>query len=239
MIEITLDIETIPCQIDGVKEELAAGISPPGNYKSPEAIAKWWAEEGEARKEKAWLNTSFDGALGHCAVIGYKISDGETVSIYSENYVKDEAKVLKAFFAAVNEACSGRAGSYVRVIGHNVLNFDMRFLKQRAIVLGVPLTPFIKWGAREWDERDVFDTSFQWAGRDGVRLDKLCDTLGIAGKGSEIGEDIDGSQVWPYIQRGEIAKVATYCKGDVNRAWEAYNRMVSCQPWLEVKREAA
>jgi hypothetical protein len=235
---LPLDIETIPTQDEEIRAQIAAEISPPGNYKSDEAIAKWWATEGEFKRAEAWKKTSFDGAYGHIAVIGFAFDDEEPTTLYSENYVKDEPKIIRAFHEAVNTRMKDKAGASVRVIGHNVLNFDMRFIRQRSILLGIQLTPFIRWGAREWDDGYVFDTSFQWAGRDGVKLAKLCEVMGIAGKGEEIGEKIDGSMVWEFVQRGEIAKVAKYCGGDVSRVWEIFKKMTAAQGWNQ-QQEAA
>jgi predicted PolB exonuclease-like 3'-5' exonuclease len=72
----------------------------------------------------------------------------------------------------------------------------------------------------------VFDTMLAWAGGRGrVGQDKLCRVLGIDAKGSELGDEIDGSKVWDYIKDGRIADVAKYCGGDVNRARDLHRRL--------------
>ena len=172
-------------------------------------------------------------------MIGFAFDDEDPTTLYSDNYTKDEPKIIRAFHEAVNARMNLKPGASVRVVGHNVLDFDMRFIRQRSILLGIRLTPFIRWGAREWDDGYVYDTSFQWAGRDGVKLAKLCEVMGIAGKGEEIGgEEIDGSKVWEFIQRGEIAKVAKYCGGDVHRTREIFKQMTASEGWNQ-QRDAA
>lgn len=230
---LPLDIETIPAQDESLKQLITDSLEPPSNYKDPDKIANWKYENAE----KAWLKTSFDGAYGHIAVIGFAWDGGEPVTLYSDDYVEDEPKIIREFHRIVNERMAKFPGGAVRVIGHNVRDFDLRFIRQRSILLGIPLTPHIRWDAREWDTAYVFDTSFQWAGRDGVKLSKLCEVMGLQGKGEEIGEEIDGSMVWGFIQRGEIDKVAKYCAGDVKRTWEIYKRMTTVMGWIS--QEAA
>ncbi len=67
-----------------------------------------------------------------------------------------------------------------------------------------------------------------WAGlRDKISLDRICKALGIQAKGEDLpeGEYIDGSLVWEFVKRGEIEKVAAYCKADVIRCREVYKRI--------------
>jgi predicted PolB exonuclease-like 3'-5' exonuclease len=73
---------------------------------------------------------------------------------------------------------------------------------------------------------EVYDTMTRWAGfRNTVSLAKLVDALGLQGKGEEIDEEIDGSQVWFFVEQGKIEEVANYCIGDVIRVQQAYRKM--------------
>jgi predicted PolB exonuclease-like 3'-5' exonuclease len=84
---------------------------------------------------------------------------------------------------------------------------------------------FIPFNAKPWDE-SIFDTMTAWAGHGNrVSLDKLCKIFNIPQKGSEIGEEINGSKVWDFYQAGRIADIAKYCEGDVDRTRQAYKRM--------------
>ena len=69
-----------------------------------------------------------------------------------------------------------------------------------------------------------------WAGARGtVSLDKLCKVFGIATKGSEIEDEIDGSKVWEFVQAGRIDDVAKYCAGDVERVRQIHKRLTFAQ----------
>lgn len=76
-----LDIETIPGQRPGLRDEIAAKITPPGNYKKADTIAAWEADEKPALVEEAFRKTSFDGGVGHVVSIAYAIDDGEVDGI--------------------------------------------------------------------------------------------------------------------------------------------------------------
>lgn len=230
---IYLDIETIPGQSPAVREMIAETITPPATMSKPETIAKWMAEQRDAAIEDAWRKTSFDGAFGHIAVIGYAIADAEPVTLYQELYGAPEVErdILGAFFSALETAGSRvlrggtRSDTTPTFIGHNVLDFDLRFIFQRAVMLGIRPPSCIPFDAKPWDQA-VFDTMTTWAGaRNRVSLDKLCRAFGIDTKGSEIGEEIDGSQVWDFVKAGRIADVARYCAGDVERVRQIHRRL--------------
>src|SRR5574337_886391 len=108
------------------------------------------------------------------------------------------------------------------IVGHNHAGFDLRFIWQRAVILGVK--PPIWWphNARPWDTDVVFDTMVQWAGTGNrISMDNLCAALGLPGKS----EGMDGSMVWDAVKDGRISEVADYCKGDVERTRAIYKRM--------------
>lgn len=224
--EIYLDIETCPSQLSGVREQIAKGVSCPGNITKAESIATWEAEKKPAAVEEAWRKTSFDGALGHVAVIGLAFNGEEPLMIWSPEWVDREADMLREAFDAIHERCSVNLGDRPLFIGHNIVEFDFRFLFQRAVMLGVKPTPFIPFSAKPWDDAKVFDTMARWGGvKNPVKLDKLVGAMGLQQKGSEIGEEIDGSLVWDFVKAGRIAEVAKYCGGDIERTRGVYRRM--------------
>ena len=90
---IYLDIETRPTGQADIQEKLIAGIKPPGNYKSQEAITKWWAENGEAQKSVAIMGTALDGLWGEICCIGFAIDDGPVLTIVDN----PEANILTAW----------------------------------------------------------------------------------------------------------------------------------------------
>lgn len=263
MNSIYLDLETIPVQDQGMKDELAkpfreaaalrsgaidqeiAAICPPRNLKDPAKIADWEATERprktkvlqdekaaldqdwKTKYEEAWRRTSFDGALCHVVAIGWALDNQKPKVIHSgEGWpsLLAEMKLLKQFYGAISEIPSERQVT-LRWIGHNVVDFDLRVLYQRSVVHGVRPPLSIPFHAKPWGDR-VYDTMAAWCGaRSRVSLDKLCRVLGIAAKGAELGDEIDGSMVWDFVKAGKLADVAVYCGGDVERAREVHQRM--------------
>lgn len=139
--------------------------------------------------------------------------------------------MLNLFYAAIDSAVSrdlsGGTRSTVKpvFVGHNVIDFDLRFMFQRSVMLGVRPPACIPFDAKPWDG-SVFDTMTAWAGaRNRVTMDKLCKVFGIEAKGSEIEDEIDGSKVWDFVKDGRISDVAKYCAGDVARTRSIYKRL--------------
>lgn len=216
---ITLDIETCPCQNPAVREEIRANIKAPAQYKKPESIAQWLEENAEAETEAAWRKTSFDGAHGHIAVIGMAFDDEEPIALYSEDWHADEDEILRQAFQLIDWRLQERPNERPRFVGHNLVGFDLRFIFQRCVVLGVKPSRHIPFAAKPWDDM-VYDTMLRWNARDFCGLDKICKALGLGGKG-----EIDGSQVWNYVRDGRIAEVAEYCRKDVQMTRALYKRM--------------
>jgi predicted PolB exonuclease-like 3'-5' exonuclease len=210
------DIETIPSQIPGLRDELAAAIHPPGNYSKPDTIAKWEVETKPGLIEEAYLSTSFDGGLGQICAIAFALNDdAPTAYAVDDLSTAAERKVLEHFFCAVEDAGAGTV-----FVGHNLVGFDIRFVWQRAMVLGVRPPFCFPRDPKPWSELS-FDTMTAWAGvKDRVSMDKLCRAFGIPTKGG-----ITGADVWPLVRAGRIAEVAAYCCGDVRRTRAIYRRM--------------
>lgn len=221
--EIYLDIETIPAQDPAVRAEIAANMEPPGNISKAETIAAWHAEKKPALIEEAWRRTALDGSRGHVVVIGFAAEDDEPQAIYREDWQAPDAErdVLTRFFAALSDAYAPNAGAARPVfIGHNITGFDLRFLFQRAVILGVKPPIFIPFQAKPWDD-GVFDTMTQFSGAKGtISADRLAHALGMPGKG-----DMDGSKVWDAVRTGRIREVADYCCRDVATARAFHRRL--------------
>ena len=228
---IYFDIETIPAQdpvaIELIKadiEKQKLSVKAPSNYKDQEKIdayIKAEIEKLDAEFDATYRKTSFDGGLGEICCIGYAIDDRPPVSIYGVS----EAFILNKFYQALMDEYNPSSQQRPKFIGHNIVSFDLRFLFQRSVMNNVKPPMMIPFSAKPWDE-SIFDTMTAWAGHGNrVSLDKLCKIFNIPLKGSEIGEEIDGSKVWDFYQAGRIEDIARYCEGDVERTRQAYKRM--------------
>lgn len=248
---IFLDIETIPGQHPSIladflaqaEQEKAAirlpEIKAPSNYKDEEKIAAYILDK--QNEQAGWLTakhadiyasvdekyrkTSFDGALGQIVSISVAVGDEAPENFFREDWANSEAYLLGELNRFVADNYTSTMEARPVFVGHNVVGFDLRFIYQRSVLLGIQPNGIIPFNARPWDDI-VFDTMVQWAGvGKTVSLDKLCRVFGIPTKGSEIGDEIDGSKVWDFVQAGRIADVAMYCGGDVDRVREIYRRM--------------
>ena len=222
---IYLDIETLPTTDAEAIAEIAASIKPPGTLKKQESIDAWFAENKEQAVKEAVHKTGFSGLYGSIACICYAVDDGEvhTVSVYGG----DEEEMLIDFYEHIVqltsiEAHHGMVMSPVTFVGHNIIGFDLPFIKHRSIINAVrPPASFIKaFDAKPWGN-EVADTMLMWSSDKEKRasMDKLCKAFGIPGKG-----DFDGSMVaetWPVDPK----KVIDYCKQDVERTRQMYKRL--------------
>jgi hypothetical protein len=218
---IYLDIETCPGQATGLRDEFTANVKAPAQYKKPESIAEWMKENAEAEAEQAWRKTSFDGAHGHVCVVGLAFDDERPITMFNPDWLAAEAGVLRSLFNTVDDYIAKQPNVRPTFIGHNLVEFDLRFLFHRAVVLGVKPSHHIPFFAKPWDD-GVFDTMVRWAGvKDRVKLEKLAKVLGVGTKG-----DMDGSKVWDYVRDGRIAEVADYCANDVVLTRAVHKRMI-------------
>ena len=106
-------------------------------------------------------------------------------------------------------------------VGHNILDFDLRFIYQRSIIHQIKPSrdlPFAR-----FRNAPIFDTMHEWSkwGREHASLDLLARTLSIPSPK----ESLDGSKVYPYYRAGKIADIINYCKCDVDSVRQVYRRL--------------
>jgi len=216
---IHFDIETLPTDDPVIISELAKTIVPPGNIKLPESIEKWHKENGEQALKDLIAKTSFDGLYGRVACIAWAFDDGE---IQSTSPSDTENQAIERFYDAIRIEARP-AGTRFIFSGHNIVGFDLPFLKHRSIILGIKPPPDViaAMKAKPWDSC-IEDTILMWSTeRDKrVSLHKLCQAFGIDGK-----DDFDGSMVAETWLNDPI-KVIEYCKLDVYRQRAVHNRMM-------------
>ena len=124
-------------------------------------------------------------------------------------------------------------------IGHNIMEFDLKFIMQRSIILGVKPSwnKYEEPGKKPWEmgkflsfaryrNCPIFDTMCEWNnwGRStgGSNLEHIALAMGIPTPK----EGIDGSQVWNFFKAGKVKEIADYCKRDVETTRAVYKRMV-------------
>lgn len=209
------DLETIGSDDPEVIAEIAAGITAPGNYKKPESIAEWEAQNKPALVQEALKRTSFDGGLGRIICIGFAVNDAVPLT-----FVGEEKDILVSFYSALGQI---EENSPKVLVGHNLIGFDLRFLYQRSVVNGIRPPAYINFNARSWD-KTVNDTMLMWnPDRDKrISLDKLCRILGVPSPKTEM----DGSKVWEYYKEGRIEEIRSYCAGDIVSTRMCHRKMM-------------
>lgn len=221
---LVIDIETVGSSDPAVVEQIAAGIKAPATYKKPESIAEWEATQKPLAVDEAVSKTSFDGAWGHIVCIGWKVGHEPARSLEVSN-IDDEADMLVQFWSEMRGLFKQGDNilSRPRIIGHNVNSFDLRYLKQRSIVLGCVWPSWFPFDSKPWESDRVFDTMTEFAGvGNRISLDKLAKVLGHEGKG-----EVSGADVWPMFKAGRIEEIAKYCREDVEMTHAVYKSMMS------------
>jgi hypothetical protein len=214
-----LDIETIPSQDPAVHARIAETITAPGNISKADTIAAWAAEKKPGLVKEAIAKTALDGSAGHICCIGWAWND-EPPHAHTIATIKTERDFLSDCARLWTERVGNNFSRPV-VIGHNVIGFDIRFIWQRAIVLGVRMPEWFPRDPKPWGD-DAFDTMTAFAGARGmIGLDRLSLALGLEGKG-----DVDGSMVGEMWSAGRYEEISAYCKGDVERTRAIHRQMM-------------
>lgn len=194
MSQLFIDIETRRTQDLALIARLQAQVKPPGNYKKPETIMQWWADEGNALKARAADGTSLDGTYGSVASIAWALDDEPVKCVYGD----DELNMLRSIaFCGVN-----------RVVAFNG-EFDTRFLFQRMVIHQVSVPMWLY--ASLHDRSYLYDPMREWSGYRGyIKQRDLEIALGIPRDedvtGADIGTLIDAS-AWDEVERHNIADV--------------------------------
>ena len=136
-----------------------------------------------------------------------------------------EAKLINDFFRTIERYTP-------QLISWNGSGFDLPVLHYRALIHGIQAPRYWENGDNDRDFRynnylsryhsrhlDLMDVLAGYSGRANAPLDELARLCGLPGK---LG--MDGSQVWPAWQRGEIGRIRDYCETDVANTWLLFCR---------------
>ena len=128
-----------------------------------------------------------------------------------------------------------------QVVSWNGGGFDFPVLHYRSLIHGVAAPRYWEWGDDDRDFRynnylnryhtrhiDLMDLLAQFQQRAYAPLDAMARLCGLPGK---LG--MDGSQVWPAFQRGEIAAIRAYCETDVVNTYLLYLRFLKLRGVLD------
>jgi len=200
MRKLYLDIETLPAPDD--KHEIL-------KFLHEKAIEK----NKKAKKdfEQYLLRTSFDGAFGRILCIGYAIDDNPAEILYTEN---NEKEMLEKFWQIADNSDL--------FIGHNVMDFDLKFIYQRSIINKVKPSKILSFARyRSYPIYDTMREWAKWAFDVSIGLESLALAFGIPTSK----DGIDGSKVYEFYKKGKIKEILEYCKRDVEVTRAVYKKM--------------
>ena len=197
MNKLFLDIETIP--VEKEKYELLENI-----YNQKKAVGK-----NPGTFEEFLAGTGLDGAFGRIACISYAFNDDKPKTISGK-----ESLILQKFWEVAKTADL--------FIGFNILDFDLRFIYQRSVILGV--RPTLDLNFARYRSSPIFDVMREWSKWEShnISLDTLAKALGL--KSSKDGA-INGSNVEKAYEEGRLKEIYDYCERDVELTRKIYNRL--------------
>jgi DNA polymerase elongation subunit (family B) len=126
---------------------------------------------------------------------------------------QDEAELLRGFWQSVKPTDT--------LVGHNALNFDLTFIRQRSWILEV--RPSRRIDLRRYYTKDVVDTMQVFSNWGTTKFPGLNDLAEALGVGQKTGE---GCQVGDWWAAGDLGSIAAYCRADVRLSFKVYNRLL-------------
>lgn len=205
---ITIDIETLP-------------IDAP-----PESNLFWENEQG-------FRETALEGALGRIFCIGYCEQDemGKIIehgcfgwNESAQNFEMNETKLLTEFW----DYLRGFVRHRDLLIGHNILGFDLPFIKKRSFIYDIK--PTVELNCYKYQKDTIFDTMLHfdsWVyGKNNITsLKKLAYAFGL-----QCPKDILGElEIYDAFTAGEFQKLHDYCKADVKATYLIWRKLSSYQ----------
>ncbi|HEV7858770.1 MAG TPA: hypothetical protein VGO91_09100 [Pyrinomonadaceae bacterium] len=203
---VTIDIETLP------------------------SLQPLEAESGRPRKGKdadTHARTALSGDFGRILCIGFTDEAGSGSITRGclgwddgrKQFNGDEREILIAFWQMLKNFRQ----HVDRVVGHNLFDFDLKFIYKRSIVHGVK--PSVELSFARYRNQPLFDTMCEWE-RWGygsrISLDRLAHVLNLPSSKSD---GVDGSHVCGLYTSGEHEKIYDYCLRDVELTRLIYRRM--------------
>ncbi len=213
---LAFDIETIP-DVEGLR--LLWGL----DAEVSEAAVVEFASQ---RRRQATGSDFLPPHLQRVVAISCALRSGDGLRIWSLGSPQDgEREIVQRFFDGIEKYTP-------QLVSWNGSGFDLPVLHYRALVHGVA-------GARYWEQgdgdrefrynnylsrfharhTDLMDVLAGYVNRAWAPLDEIAQLCGLPGK---LG--MDGSQVWPAWQRGEIEAIRNYCETDVANTYVLFQR---------------
>lgn len=212
---LILDIETVPLAASMDAPYPEAERTPPANYKSEDAIARWRTADRAKWEQDRAKECSLNPRLGRILCVG------TSAGLWMAPTEADEADVLRAAW----DALATWEGQVVTWNGA----WDLRFILMRSLYHGIAPTirpDVVSAWFRKYTYAPHFDCKavvLNWDVRvSGEGLSQWAEFLGVPGKLDGIG----GADVYPLYLGGQLEEIAAYCQQDVAATKAIYERLV-------------
>ncbi len=207
-VKLYFDIETLPAE-----EKFRDLVIELGIQKEKRKFSTKILRLTETKKEEIYRFSTISGDFGKLYCIGYAIDNQKT-----EIITGSEDEILKEWWKIANQADL--------FVGHNILDFDLRFIFKRSIIHKIkPLTKHLNLSFARYRNFPIYDTMREWEKwnpESFVKLDTLAKIFNL--ESSKDG-GIDGSQVYDFYKRGKLKEIHDYCKRDVDLTRKIYKLM--------------
>ena len=210
MATIYLDIETLPAlDWDDERKQRQVRDKVPKNYKDPEKIAQWIAEESDA----VWRRTALSPLYGRILCVCVAIGDHDPHVYWSDGTLEGERGVLIEL--------TGLVSRLDVQVAHNGHGFDFPWLRKRALKHRLTGLVSMYNVQQSWKATHLVDTLEVWAGpsrdREGASLDGLAEFFGI-----KRDNPISGADVYDRWVMGDHDAIKHHVKDDVRVLREVY-----------------
>lgn len=181
----------------------------------------------DAKIQEAYTKTALSGDFGRILCIGY--SEEHLGRLVSETLIgwdssqnrlhADECLILEEFWAKMN----GFDPRCDIIVGHNIFEFDLRFIFKRSVINRV--RPTVELSFAKYRSQPIFDTMCEWecwSYGSRISLDKLAFALSLPSSKSD---DVNGSRIFDLYLAGRHEEIRDYCLRDVRLTRDVYKRM--------------
>lgn len=190
-----------------------------------------YAEDVEAEIERVYALGSLSATSGRIVSIAVHVapvpelfveghaSTEHAFGIDEEGRDEGERAALEKFFSLLSDFDRDTD----EIVGHNVLDFDLPFIYQRAAVNGLQVPRLVN--LAEYTVRGVYDTQRAWwlGQRKMVSLDEIAFALGLQ---SSKTKEVEGSTVYELFHNGRLADIREYNLKDIRLTRQVYERLI-------------
>ena len=222
--DLYIDIETIPSLNPAVRALAIRNVRAPVNYKDEQKIADYLAEASDKAIDKTALRPE-----GEIVCICFAVDDEPVVSLTrKDDNVSSERDLLSAWLEYMRDLSKPGKPVKPRIIGHNVIGFDIPRLYQRCIVNNL-MEPYWlppPWNLSRWSPHStVLDTMYTFSPDPLLSLEMMATMMGIpmdypqirmTFKDVEELRPVTGADIFDLWKQGEDDVIARYCTEDVN-----------------------